>query len=103
MSIYQAADLISNVPVKVLPKTSSSGGTSSFGVILFVIDSFDGSMPGNVGVKPALYVRLHCQLKGSLEGTSLLADERTDLAKNRLVWRSSILSDQLTISRYGNF
>lgn len=34
------------IPVKVLPNISSSGGTSCLGVIVLVMESFDGSMPG---------------------------------------------------------
>jgi hypothetical protein len=36
-----------NRPVKVLPKTSSSGGTIFFGVIVLVMESFEASRPGN--------------------------------------------------------
>ena len=36
----------SNIPVKVLPKTSSSGGTRLFGVVVLVMESFEGSRPG---------------------------------------------------------
>ena len=92
---------ISHIPVNVLPKTSSSGGSSSFGVVVFVIDNFDRSMPCNVAVDPEptseLYVRLHCQFSGSFEGSSLLADEKIDPASNRLDWWS-MLSDQWTIA-----
>jgi hypothetical protein len=34
------------LPVKVLPKTSSSGGTRLFGVMVLVMESFEGSRPG---------------------------------------------------------
>src|SRR5436305_4471574 len=34
-------------PVKVLPKTSSSGGTIFFGVMVLVMESFEASRPGN--------------------------------------------------------
>lgn len=89
---------ISHTPVNVLPKTSSSGGTSSFGVVLFVIDNFDMSMPCNVAVDPEpifeLYIRLHCQLSGSFDDSSLLADEAIDPASIRLDWRSILLSNQ---------
>src|SRR5271167_4921477 len=36
-----------NRPVKVLPKTSSSGGTIFFGVMVLVMESFEASRPGN--------------------------------------------------------
>jgi hypothetical protein len=32
------------LPVKVLPKTNSFGGTSSLGVVVFVMDNLEGSM-----------------------------------------------------------
>jgi hypothetical protein len=34
-------------PVKVLPKTSSSGGTIFLGVSVLVMESFEASRPGN--------------------------------------------------------
>ena len=36
-----------HMPVKFRPKTSCSGGRSSLGVAVSVMDSFEGSMPGN--------------------------------------------------------
>ena len=36
--------------MKVLPNTSSSFGTSSFGVMVSVTDNFEGSRSGNDGV-----------------------------------------------------
>src|SRR5271156_3956450 len=36
-----------NRPVKVLPKTSSSGGTIFLGVMVLVMESFEASRPGN--------------------------------------------------------
>ena len=33
-----------NIPVNVLPNTNSFGGTSSLGVVVFVMESFEGSM-----------------------------------------------------------
>ena len=36
-----------NRPVKVLPKISSSGGTIFLGVMVWVMESFEASRPGN--------------------------------------------------------
>ena len=33
-----------NIPVNVLPNTNSFGGTSPLGVVVLVIDSFEGSI-----------------------------------------------------------
>jgi hypothetical protein len=33
-----------NIPVNVLPNTNSFGGTSSLGVVVFVIESLEGSI-----------------------------------------------------------
>ena len=38
---------IDKIPVNVLPKTRSSGGTSCLGVIVSVTDSFEASRPGS--------------------------------------------------------
>jgi len=38
---------LTNRPVKVRPKTSSSGGTIFFGVMVLVMESFEASRPGN--------------------------------------------------------
>ena len=42
------------VPVKLLPKTNSFGGTSSFGVIVFVTDNLEESMSWSLSVGAAL-------------------------------------------------
>ena len=39
-----------SIPVKVLPKTSSSGGTSSFGVVVLVMDKASGSILGSLAM-----------------------------------------------------
>lgn len=39
-----ARDMTDNIPVNVRPNTSSSLGTSSFGVVVLVIDNCDGSI-----------------------------------------------------------
>lgn len=39
--------LSNSSPVNVFPNTSFSGGSGSFGVVVFVIVSFEGSSPGN--------------------------------------------------------
>ena len=50
--------------MNVRPKTSSSGGTSSFGVVVLVIESAEGSMPGSLAIASScdcmLYDRWHC-------------------------------------------
>jgi hypothetical protein len=49
--------------VNVRPNTSSVGGTSSFGVVVFVIDSFEGSISWalivDAEVAWILYVLVH--------------------------------------------
>ena len=89
--------LICHVPVNVLPKTSSSGGTSSFGVLVLVMDNLFGSMPCNFAVDPGstdkLYARGHCHRAICFNGNALPAGERTDPESRRLDWRS-ILSAQ---------
>lgn len=42
------------MPVKFLPKTSSSGGMSSLGVVVSTIDTALGSIPGSLAV-PGLF------------------------------------------------
>ena len=42
--------LVETLPVKLLPKTSSSEGINGLGVVVFITDSFDGSMPGNLDI-----------------------------------------------------
>lgn len=41
------------LPVKVRPKTSSSCGSKVFGVVVFCIDSLDGSIPASWGADAA--------------------------------------------------
>ena len=52
------------LPVKVRPKTSSSWGTSSLGVVVFVTVSAEGFMPGSLAIASScdcmLYGRRHC-------------------------------------------
>lgn len=40
-------EVVDCIPVKVLPKTSSSGGTIFFGVMVSVMVSFEASRPGS--------------------------------------------------------
>jgi hypothetical protein len=51
------------MPVNVLPKTSSSSGKSSLGVVVFVTDNAWGLMPGNWAMAASedsiLYGRCH--------------------------------------------
>lgn len=49
--------------MKVLPKTSSSDGTSSFGVIVLVTDNFEGSSPGRPLIAVSSVCRLYDLLK----------------------------------------
>jgi hypothetical protein len=49
----------SNIPVKVLPKMSSSGGTRFFGVVVLVMESFEGSRPGRCLIEASSVFRLY--------------------------------------------
>lgn len=46
--------------MKVLPNTSSSGGTSFFGVFVWVIDNVSGLMPGNFAMAASSDCMLYC-------------------------------------------
>lgn len=61
------------VPVNVRPKTSSVGGTNSFGVVVLVIDSFDGSMSRALIVDAELTLTLYAlvHVANILEGDCL--------------------------------
>jgi hypothetical protein len=52
--------------VNVLPKTNSLGGTSSLGVVVLVIESFDGSISASRA--SVLYVLKASQAAVSLNG-----------------------------------
>ena len=43
-------DGVGVLPVKVRPKTSSSGGTSAFGVVVLVMDRASGLMLGSLAI-----------------------------------------------------
>jgi len=45
--------------VKVLPKMSSSGGTSCFGVMVSVMESLEGSSPGKFLIEASSVFRLY--------------------------------------------
>lgn len=55
----QAYHLGGALPVNVLPKTNSSGGTSSFGVIVAVTESFEGSRPGSFLIEVSSFCKLY--------------------------------------------
>lgn len=55
-SAYQEGNAI---PVNVLPKMSSSGGTSSFGVMVSVIESFEGSSPERLLIELSAVCKLY--------------------------------------------
>ncbi len=63
-----------SLPVNVRPKTSSLGGTSSFGVVVFMTERADGSMPGSLAIASScdcmLYRRWCCHCAVGLEGIS---------------------------------
>jgi hypothetical protein len=55
----QAYHLASDLPVNVLPNTSSSGGTSSFGVMVSVTESFEGSRLGSFLIEASSVCKLY--------------------------------------------
>lgn len=78
------------VPVNVRPKTSCSGGTSSFGVVVLMMERASELMLGSLASSSScdciLYGLLHCQLgPGSRHGAALKAG-RQDLAQKSDGW-----------------
>lgn len=59
------------IPVNVLPKTNSLGGTSSLGVVVFVIESLEGSRSASLAPDATLYDLEASQAATSLEGDCL--------------------------------
>jgi hypothetical protein len=51
--------LLAGLPVKVFPKTSSLFGINSFGAVVGVTVSFEGSMPESAGAALLLYDLCH--------------------------------------------
>lgn len=81
-----------DVPVNVRPKTSSSGGVSSLGVVVLVIVRTSGLMLGSLASSSScdciLYGLLECQSGlGSRSGAALEA-VRHDLAHMSGGWRA---------------
>lgn len=75
--------------MNVRPKTSSWGGTSSLGVVDFVMDSFEGSMPGSLAIESScacmLYTLRHRKGAVHADGSS---SENSEAALLKSVWRS---------------
>lgn len=59
------------VPVNVLPKTNSLGGTSSLGVVVLVIDSLDTSISCSFTVDAAVALILYVLEAINFEGDCL--------------------------------
>ena len=83
-----------SLPVKVLPKTSSSGGRSSFGVVVLVMDKASGSILGSLAMASSwdcmLYGLLSCQLRLLNGDSSFLEVVKQDLRPLKTGWRAML-------------
>lgn len=58
-SIIHASGRSNTLPVNVLPKMSFSGGRRSFGVMVSVMESFEGSSPGRFLIEVSSVCKLY--------------------------------------------
>ena len=94
------------MPVKFLPKTSSSEGRSSLGVVVLVIDRASGFMPGNLAIAASfdciLYNLWHCVDWNGRSGRSAFEANRQDLAELKRL-RRVMMPIELGSLRGGSF
>jgi hypothetical protein len=93
----KASQTTIHIPVKFFPKTKSLGGSRSFGVVVLVMDSLDGSMAARPAPDSELYALAAAQTADARRAVDCLGVPR------RHNWRSILVGtlDEATFCQRG--